>query len=385
MTVTAVLGAFWGDEGKGKVAAALSVGASICARFQGGPNAAHTVYVDGRELVFRMVPAGIVSAEYGVIGNGAVVNPALLVDEVETLGRYVPDLRDRLRISTAAHVILPEHLERDGGALSQTIGTTKMGVGPTYADKIARNGVRVGDLLDGRVDPPDERSARAAERFRAVLGPCCVDTGELLREALDGGARVVAEGAQGALLDVDHGDYPFVTSSNTTIGAVFTGLGIGVRDLDRVLVVASAYMTKVGGGAFPTRIDGVEAEFLRSRGEEVDGATGLLRDCGWLDLALLRRAVAVNRADGIVLTKLDVVGGLPEIALVDSSLSPGEEEIWLSGWDEELSGAASLDDLPEAARDYVAAVEARVGAPLVGLSVGRELSEYFSVGSPALR
>jgi adenylosuccinate synthase len=385
MSLTAVLGAFWGDEGKGKVAAALSVGASICARFQGGPNAAHTVHVDGRKLVFRMVPAGIVAAEYGVIGNGAVLDPELLVNEVDALGELVPGVRDRLRISTAAHVILPEHRERDRGALSQSIGTTKMGVGPAYADKIARHGVRVADLVDPRFEPPDERSAHAAERFRALLGPCCVDTGELLREALDDGAEVVAEGAQGALLDIDHGDYPFVTSSNTTVGAVLSGLGVGVRDVGRVVVVASAYMTKVGGGAFPTRIDGVEAEFLRSRGEEVDGATGLLRDCGWLDLARLRWAAAVNRADGIVLTKLDVVGGLPEIALVDSSLPPEEREIRLSGWDDELSGTQSLEDLPSGARAYVETVEACVGVPVVGLSVGQELDEYFAVGSAALR
>jgi adenylosuccinate synthase len=378
MPITAILGSQWGDEGKGKVAAHFSRTADIGARFQGGPNAGHTLYVNGKKTVFRMVPCGILFAPRAVIGNGVVINPRILIDEVEILKAFIPDILDRLSISDAAHIILSTHIERDNRSLAQSIGTTKMGVGPTYTDKIARSGIRVFDILRpslwGNLPAND---LPVAQRFADMFAPCCRNTSVLMRECLDHGLTAIAEGAQGALLDIDHGDYPFVTSSNTTIGAVLTGLGVGPRDIGAVYIVASAYMTKVGGGLLPTKISGTIAEYLQTRGDEIDGATNLLRDCGWLDLRALRRAARINQPDGLILTKLDVMSGLQEVRLVS-----GEEdqprELSLAGWCVDLPAMRKWEDLPKEIRNYISCIEEEVHVPVVALSTGPETENFLA-------
>lgn len=320
MPITAILGAHWGDEGKGKVAAALSRRAVACTRFQGGPNAGHTVYCDHstEPMVLRMVPAGITTGAYGVIGGGCTVNIRMLLDEVAALEARLGDVRHRLLISNRAHIITPKHLkdDRDG---AQHIGTTRMGVGPAYADRAARRGYRVGDVMAGRIGDDAGLEPGQLEEFRDTLGRSCGDDSAFLRHVLDRGGRVIAEGAQGMRLDVDHGDYPYVTSSNTTVGAVLTGLGVGPRDIDEVLLVTPPYVTKVGGGTLPNRVKAATEAELRRRGAEVDGVTGAVRDIGWLDLSWLRHAVMVNQATGLLLTKVDCAAGFAELCLIDAS------------------------------------------------------------------
>ena len=381
MPITAILGAQWGDEGKGKIVSRFSGSSHICARFQGGPNADHGVYLYDNKIVFRMVPSGIVSTPRAIIGNGVVINPKMLLEEVEGLAHYIPDVLARLSISLNAHIIFPSHIERDLGSVSRTIGTTGMGIGPAYQDKIARVGMRVSDLLS-----PDHRKRlqvedrHIAEDFAEVLGPCCTDTVALLHMALNKRQSVVAEGAQGALLDIDHGDYPYVTSSNTTVGAVLTGLGVGVKDISAVYIVASAFMTKVGNGPFPTRISGTVAEFLQKKEKDINGTANKLQAYGWLDVSLLKRAASINGADGIILTKLDIMSGLSEIFLMmDTSTTNGYQKIGLSGWQADLASIQSYKDLPIDVRDYVKHVEAQTGTPVIGISVGPHTDQYIEV------
>jgi adenylosuccinate synthase len=379
MPITAIIGAQWGDEGKGKIVSYFSGSSHICARFQGGPNADHTVYLHDKKFVFRMIPSGIVSASRAVIGNGVVINPKMLLEEVDKLAYYIPDILTRLSISHNAHVIFPSHIERDSGSVSRAIGTTGMGIGPAYQDKIARIGTRVSDFLSpDHIKQLQAEDRYTAENFAEVLGPCCTNTVALLRTALNEGQSIVAEGAQGTLLDVDHGDYPYVTSSNTTVGGVLTGLGVGVKDISAVYVVASAFMTKVGNGPFPTRISGEVAESLQKREKEMDNTRNKLQDYGWLDVSLLKRAASINAADGIILTKLDIMSGLSEIFLMaDAATMDGHQKESFPGWQADLASIQHYEDLPAEAKAYVEYIEAQTGTPVIGLSVGPQTYQYI--------
>jgi adenylosuccinate synthase len=379
VAITAMLGGQWGDEGKGKVALRLSQSFDISARFQGGPNAGHSAYVNGTKINFRVVPVGMAAAAIGVIGNGCVINPALLLDEVEALATVIPDILERLKISLRAHLILTSHLQRDRGDLARKIGTTGNGIGPTYEDKYKRAGLRVGDALEPsireRLNPADQE---VMERFVEVFGPCCTDTSQFLRQALDRGQKVLAEGAQGVLLDIDHGDYPFVTSSNTSVGGVLTGLGVGPKDVDSVLLVVAAYLNKTGSGAFPSRLSGPVADYLRQRGSEVGSATQGAPDYGWLDLTLLKQAATMNQADGLIVTKLDILTGLSEPKMVFSDGQAVVEEIGLPGWIEDVSAVQTFADLPAEAQAYIHRIEAESGVPVIGISVGPYNHQYIS-------
>jgi adenylosuccinate synthase len=370
MSVLAVLGAHWGDEGKGKVTAALSRGAEACARFQGGPNAGHTIHLTGGgSFVLRMVPSGVLTGARGVIGGGCVINPRMLLDEVAKLRAHDPGVVDRLLISERAHVITSAHREQDRAGSG--VGSTRMGVGPTYGDKIARRGIRIRDLITRPGELPAELASLATE-FADELGGLCGDDTTYLRSVLDAGGTVVAEGAQGARLDVDHGDYPYVTSSNTTVGAVLTGLGLGPRDISAVLLVTPAYVTKVGGGSLPSQVDDALNAELQRRGAEIDGATNLLRDIGWLDVGWLRTACRLNQADGLIVTKVDVLAGLPSVGLYDSDATPAVEQ--LPGW--HVNEVSARDESANLGA-FLRRIESAVGCAVVAVSDGPGLDDWW--------
>ena len=407
----AVLGAQWGDEGKGKIVDLLTPNFSIVARYQGGHNAGHTVYANGRKFVLRLLPSGILHQGVTcIIGNGVVIDPQALfaeIDEIEAAG--IP-VGDRLVISDKAHLILPYHRELD--LLSEArrgerkIGTTSRGIGPAYEDKIARRGVRVGDLanpdslaeairhnvdarnrlikestMDWKQVHDDLR--RSWERMRRWVA----DVSVVLDKARREGKSIMFEGAQGTLLDIDHGTYPYVTSSNATIGGVCTGLGVGPRAIDGVLGVAKAYTTRVGEGPLPTELTGELGNRLRESGQEFGAVTGRPRRCGWYDAVAVRYAVRVNGLDALALTKLDVLDGLPELqvctgyrlrgAVIEDM--PGDlaqfsacEPIYetIGGWSQPTAGVRKYKDLPAEARAYIARIEEITGVPAAVLSTG---------------
>jgi adenylosuccinate synthase len=407
----AVLGAQWGDEGKGKIVDLLTPNFLIVARYQGGHNAGHTVYANGRKFVLRLLPSGILHEGITcVIGNGVVVDPQALFTEIDELAAAGIEIGDRLLISDKAHVILPYHKDLD--LLSEArrgeraIGTTKRGIGPAYEDKVARRGIRVGDLADpvsladavghnvdarNKLIPEStmdadqvlEELARAWKR----MGPWVTDVSLFLARARQAGRSIMFEGAQGTLLDIDHGTYPYVTSSNATIGGVCTGLGIGPRAIDKVLGVAKAYTTRVGEGPLPTELIGEIGNRLRETGQEFGAVTGRPRRCGWYDAVAVRYAVRVNGLDGLALTKLDVLDGLPEIQVCTayrchgSTLTelPGDlaqlaacEAVYetLPGWTNPTKNVRRFDDLPREARAYIARLEEVTGVPAAIVSTG---------------
>ncbi len=407
----AVLGAQWGDEGKGKIVDLLTPHFSIVARYQGGHNAGHTVYAGGRKFVLRLLPSGILhDAISCVIGNGVVVDPQALFAEIDEITAAGVVVGDRLLISDKAHLILPYHRELD--LLSEArrgerkIGTTSRGIGPAYEDKIARRGVRVGDLAN----PDSLREAvehNVAARNR-IIGDSAMDAGQVLADlrrawermspwvtdvslfldrARRAGRSILFEGAQGTLLDIDHGTYPYVTSSNATIGGVCTGLGIGPRAIDGVIGAAKAYTTRVGEGPLPTELTGEMGTRLRESGQEFGAVTGRPRRCGWYDAVAVRYAVRVNGLDALALTKLDVLDGLPELQVCTSyrcrgaSLTemPGDlaqfsacEPVYetLPGWTAPTKGARDYTDLPREAQRYVARLEEVTGVPAAIISTG---------------
>src|SRR5579871_4488942 len=335
-----VLGAQWGDEGKGKIVDLLTSKFSVVARYQGGHNAGHTVHTGDRKFVLHLLPSGILHAGITcVIGNGLVVDPVALFKELDGIEAMGIDIAGRLLVSDKAHLILPYHREiellAEARRGERKIGTTSRGIGPAYEDKIARRGIRVGDLADQSSDGPLVSAIRenVAARNRLVEGPTMrwedvladlrrlwprleplvADTSIYLHRAMQAGRRILFEGAQGTLLDIDHGTYPFVTSSNATAGGVATGLGIGPRTIGTVLGVAKAYTTRVGGGPLPTELLGEMGERLRETGQEYGASTGRPRRCGWFDAVAVRYAVRVNGIDALALTKLDVLDGLPEL------------------------------------------------------------------------
>jgi adenylosuccinate synthase len=407
----AVLGAQWGDEGKGKIVDLLTPNFLIVARYQGGHNAGHTVYANGRKFVLRLLPSGILHDGITcVIGNGVVVDPQALFAEIDELAAAGIEIGDRLLISDKAHVILPYHKDLD--LLSEArrgeraIGTTKRGIGPAYEDKVARRGIRVGDLANAaslaeavrhNVDARNKlipESTMDADQVLAELaaawkrmGPWVTDVSLFLARARQAGRSIMFEGAQGTLLDIDHGTYPYVTSSNATIGGVCTGLGIGPRTIDKVLGVAKAYTTRVGEGPLPTELTGEIGNRLRETGQEFGAVTGRPRRCGWYDAVAVRYAVRVNGLDGLALTKLDVLDGLPEIQVCTayrchgSTLTelPGDlpqlaacEPVYetLPGWTSPTRHVGRFDDLPREARAYVARLEEVTGVPAAIVSTG---------------
>jgi adenylosuccinate synthase len=409
----AVLGAQWGDEGKGKIVDLLTRHFSIVARYQGGHNAGHTVYVNGAKFILRLVPSGILHPGITcVIGNGVVVDPQALFAEMDELSRHGIDPGGRIVVSDKAHLILPYH--RDLDLLSEArrgerrIGTTSRGIGPAYEDKIARRGIRVGDLADPKgleqnvrdnvtarnrlvqdstMDwkPVYDELLRHAERMRPMMR----DVSMLLDEAMRAGASILFEGAQGTLLDIDHGTYPYVTSSNASIGGVCTGLGIPPRAIGRVLGVVKAYTTRVGEGPFPTELSGDMGNRLRESGSEYGAVTGRPRRCGWYDAVAVRYTARINGLDGLALTKLDVLDGLDRIDVCTAYRFAGRtltefpsdvrqleqcEPIYESmpGWRAPTRGARRFRDLPQAARNYIAMLEEVSGVPVAIVSTGSE-------------
>jgi adenylosuccinate synthase len=407
----AVLGAQWGDEGKGKIVDLLTPHFSIVARYQGGHNAGHTVYANGRKFVLRLLPSGILHDGITcVIGNGVVVDPQALFAEIDEIGAAGVTIGDRLLISDKAHLILPYHRELD--LLSEArrgerkIGTTSRGIGPAYEDKIARRGVRIGDLAN-RESLADAVRHNVEARNR-IIGDSTMDAGQVLDElqrawqrmspwvtdvslflsrAREAGRAIMFEGAQGTLLDIDHGTYPYVTSSNATIGGVCTGLGVGPRAIDGVIGAAKAYTTRVGEGPLPTELTGAMGDRLRESGKEFGAVTGRPRRCGWYDAVAVRYAVRVNGLDALALTKLDVLDGLPELQICTSyrcrgaSLTemPGDlaqfsacEPVYetLPGWSQPTAGARRYEDLPREAQQYVARLEEVTGVPAAIVSTG---------------
>ena len=422
----AVLGAQWGDEGKGKIVDLLAPAFSIVARSQGGHNAGHTVLVNGEQYILHLIPSGILHAGVTcVIGNGVVVDPAALFAEIDHLQTQGIDTTGRLFISDRAHVILPYHRDLEAASEarlgSQRIGTTSRGIGPSYEDKAGRRGVRVSDLADSadgsrlaeliqaNVDGRNRTvgdTAMAWEDVRDVvaaawerLAPLVTDTSLLLHEAMDAGRSILFEGAQGAMLDIDHGTFPYVTSSNATIGGVCTGLGIGPRAIDGVLGIAKAYTTRVGAGPLPTELEGALGDRLRESGREYGASTGRPRRCGWFDAVCVRYAARVNGIEALALTKLDVLDQLDELQ-VCTAYRCGEEMLTLPpadvarlascvpvyetvpGWvgTGTTAGVRRETDLPPAARQYLARLEELSGVPIAIISTGSDRGDTIVRG-----
>jgi adenylosuccinate synthase len=425
MSVVVIVGAQGGDEGKGKVVDLYTEHADVVARFGGGANAGHTLVVDGQKLVTHLLPSGVLHpGKKCVLGAGMVVEPRVLLEEIEGCKQrgLLADDRDLL-LSDRAHVILRYH--RDVDALRESragaIGTTKRGIGPAYEAKMARRGVRVADLLrEDRVRPlleqnlaevnpyverlggkPYELDALVTEALELgeKLSRYVADTSRFTYDAIRRGESVLCEGAQGALLDVDHGTYPFVTSSSTLAGGACTGLGIGPTEIDAVVGISKAYATRVGAGPFPTELHGEEGDKLREAGGEYGATTGRPRRCGWLDLPALRLAVRLNGMNGIALTKLDVLKAMPKVKMcvaykldgrtldelpLDAADLARVEPVYetFEGLSADLSGARDLDVLPPAARRYLARISDLAGVPLYLVSVGPGRAETMVLKNP---
>lgn len=422
-----VLGTQWGDEGKGKIVDLLTENARAVVRFQGGHNAGHTLVIDGEKTVLHLIPSGILrDGVECMIGNGVVLAPDALLDEIRMLeAREVP-ARDRLRISEACPLILPYHVmldrAREVARGKAAIGTTGRGIGPAYEDKVSRRGLRVGDLLHrerfaaqlGEV--LDYHNFALKQYFKAPtadfqevldgalsmaddLEPLIADIPQRLHELRAEGASILFEGAQGTLLDIDHGTYPFVTSSNTTAGGACTGSGVGPHDLDYVLGITKAYTTRVGAGPFPTELFDEMGEHLATRGHEFGATTGRPRRCGWFDVVALRRAIRINGVTGLCVTKLDVLDGLETIRLcvgyrcngVEHQVPPvGADSLEtceaiyteVPGWQESTVGARRMEDLPANARAYIEKIEEVLDIPVDMVSTGPERSENIIVRNP---
>ena len=421
-----IVGAQWGDEGKGKVTDLLAETADVVIRFQGGNNAGHTIVRGDEVYKFHLVPSGILyPGKLCLIGNGVVVDPKVITSELEDLRHRGIDAAG-LRISANAHLIMPYHLLLDHAGETRLgklqIGTTRRGIGPCYADKAARLGIRMQDLLDEKIlkqkinaamepkrlslrpyakDPSLDLHAMT-EEYRTLghrLEPYIADTAHMVWDALDAGQLVIFEGAQGTLLDIDHGTYPFVTSSNPIAGAACVGAGVGPRAIDEVWGVAKAYTTRVGSGPFPSELESELADRIREAGGEFGTTTGRPRRIGWLDLVALRYAIRLNGLSGLVITKLDALTGIDPLAVATRYLGPDgvsfdefpyhqsivhkatAEVVELPGWQEPLSGARSLGDLPVKARDYLDFIGERLGVPIVLVGVGPGREEVIRTGA----
>lgn len=429
MACLVVIGTQWGDEGKGKVVDLLAEGAQAIARFQGGNNAGHTLVVDGEKFIFHLIPSGVLHEDKTCfIGNGVVVDPEVLLSEIERLeARGVKVGPDKLRISERAQVIMPYHqaldLARETAKGKEAIGTTGRGIGPCYEDKVSRVGVRIIDLLE-----PDTLTAKVEENCAAKnyvltgylnsaglpaepiieqyleygkrLAPFICDVAVELDDVLTSGGNVLMEGAQGTHLDIDHGTYPFVTSSNPVAGSACTGAGVGVTRLNQVWGVVKAYTTRVGGGPFLTELTDATGEWLQKKGDEYGATTGRPRRCGWMDGVVVRHSVRLSGITGLCVTKLDVLTGLDsikfcvgyrtgegeEIQRVPASLkqlgacTPIYEE--LPGWSEDITGCRTWDELPANCRAYLERLAEFVGAPLAIVSVGPGREQTIALKDP---
>lgn len=426
MAVTVVIGAQWGDEGKGKVVDLLSQGVDIVARYQGGANAGHTIAWGDQEIVLHLIPSGIFHEGVTcVIGNGVVIDPVALMEEIRTIEELGYPVEGRLKISHNAHLIMPYHKRLDAAKEryrdAEAIGTTGRGIGPAYVDKFARTGIRVVDLLNRDALRTKLRSAIEEKNqiltqvygdegldvdaiveeyvdFDRRIDPFVTDTSDFLTQAHADGKSILAEGAQGSLLDVDHGTYPYVTSSHPTAGGVCTGLGVPPTAIERVIGIVKAYSTRVGNGPFPTELLGEEGEALREAGNEYGATTGRPRRCGWLDLVALRYTARINGFTELAVTKLDILSGLPELK-VCTAYRIGEKVVsrfptdldtlekvepvyeTLSGFEGELSECSSPEELPSEARDYLAFMADRIGVPVGIVSTGPRREETIVVAS----
>jgi adenylosuccinate synthase len=416
-----VVGAQWGDEGKGKLVDVLAERADLVVRYQGGANAGHTVVIGDSHFILRQIPSGILHGGVTcIVGNGVVLEPETFFGELDELARRGIDTTGRIFVSDRAHLVLPLHKLLDAASeKSQKIGTTGRGIGPAYEDKYGRRGIRVVDLrrldcarallvervqranrlleLMGSTDRASlEAHTEMLERLAPRVLPLAADTGLLVHRALGGGKRVLLEGAQGALLDVDHGTYPYVTSSNTTAGGAAVGAGIGPTAIDGVLGVVKAYTTRVGNGPLPTEAESPFGERLREMGGEFGSVTGRPRRCGWFDATVVRYAVRVNGLTGLAVTKLDVLDSFSEIPvgtayrLDDTSCEEMPTEVDAlgrvkpiyevhEGWRQPTGGARKLADLPSAARAYLDRLEALSGAPVRYVSVGTRRDQIIEV------
>ncbi len=417
-----IVGAQWGDEGKGKVVDLLAEQADAVIRFQGGNNAGHTIVREGQTYKFHLIPSGILyPGKQCVVGNGVVVDPRVLNEEIEGLRRRGIDLSG-LRISANSHLIMPYHLLLDHAGEAKLgkreIGTTKRGIGPAYADKAARLGIRMQDVLDEKILKQKITAAlepkrqllreftkdprldlhQMTEDYRAYgdrLAPYIADTPPIAWKALDEGRLVVFEGAQGTLLDIDHGTYPFVTSSNPVAGAACVGAGVGPKAIDDVWGISKAYCTRVGAGPFPTELHDEVGDRIRDAGGEYGTTTGRARRCGWLDLVALRYAVRVNGLTGLVLTKLDVLTGIDPLPVATRYTGPEGasfdefpyhqsvlhrargELVELPGWHEDVTAARTIEELPANARSYIDFIEEDLGIPVVMVGVGPARDEMI--------
>ena len=419
MPATVVVGTQWGDEGKGKLTDLLAKEMSVVVRYQGGHNAGHTIVVDGESFALQLIPSGVLYPHISpVIGNGVVVDPAVLLREVDTLTAKGVDC-SKLRVSGNAHLIMPYHQEMDRVTErylgKNKLGTTKRGIGPAYADKAARVGLRVQDLLDAKIFrqkldvvlkeknsilakvynrlkiSADEIARDYLDEYAPRIEPMITDCVSFVHEALERGENILLEGAQATFLDLDHGTYPFVTSSNPTAGGACVGAGVGPRHISRVIGIAKAYSTRVGAGPFPTELFDEQGDALVERGHEYGTNTGRRRRPGWFDAVMMRQAVRLNSLSEIALTKLDVLDTFDTVKVcvayecdgerfthppyhqsVLHKVTPVYEE--LPGWNTDLTNATSLKELPGAARDYVAFLAEQSGVPVrfVGVGPGRE-------------
>jgi len=422
-----ILGTQWGDEGKGKIVDLLTDQASAVVRFQGGHNAGHTLVIDGEKTVLHLIPSGVLHEHIQcLIGNGVVLSPDALLKEIAELEAKGVPVRDRLRISPACPLILPYHVALDQAREAKRgnakIGTTGRGIGPAYEDKAARRGLRLGDLQDKQrfasklkdvmeyhnfmlqnyylVEPVSyDRVLQDTLAMAEQILPMVADVSATLHQCRENNLSIMFEGAQGSLLDIDHGTYPYVTSSNTTAGGTATGSGFGPLYLDYVLGITKAYTTRVGSGPFPTELFDEVGAHLAKKGHEFGATTGRPRRCGWFDAVALRNAVNINSISGICLTKLDVLDGLETIKIcvgytckdgkpvpnpVDSedyeALVPVYRDV--PGWSESTLGAKTLEELPQAARDYIETIEQAVGAPVDIISTGPDRLETIVLRHP---
>lgn len=388
-----VVGAQWGDEGKGKIVDFLSESADYIVRYQGGNNAGHTVIVGPETFKLHLVPSGICRGKQSVLGNGVVINPVALAQEIKQLEARGIEVQGKLWLSSRAHLILAEHIQRDMAqeeARSTKVGTTGKGIGPAYTDKITRKGIRLGEWTYSETLSSEEHEALQ------FLQPLIADTTQLLHEALENGKKILLEGAQGTFLDIDHGTYPFVTSSNCSSGGACTGTGLPPTAITAVNGILKAYTTRVGNGPFPTELLDETGEFLQQKGHEFGTTTGRKRRCGWLDLVMANYARRINGIDRWSITKLDVLSGLEEIKVctgyryqgellkgypADVRTLEGAEPVYEThpGWQESLDNCRSLNDLPEAARNYLKMIEDKTQTPIALVSWGPERTQTLIV------
>lgn len=422
-----VIGMQWGDEGKGKIVDLLTDQARAVVRFQGGHNAGHTLVIDGRKTVLHLIPSGILHDRVKcLIGNGVVVSPEALLKEITQLEASGIPVRERLVISESCPLILPCHIAldqaREGARGENAIGTTGRGIGPCYEDKVARRGIRFGELLDAelfakrlqevleyhnftlvnyfKADPVDyqqtlDQALQQADALRDLVG----DVPALLHELRAKGEPVMFEGAQGALLDIDHGTYPFVTSSTTTAGGAASGSGVGPRDLEYILGIVKAYTTRVGAGPFPTELEDKIGRHMGERGHEFGATTGRKRRCGWLDLVALKRSFKLNSVSGVCITKLDVLDGLDTLKIAVAYRFNGKQVttppagadsfeacepvyIEMPGWQESTHGLKTYEELPTAAIDYLNKIEDLTGIPIDIISTGADRAETIVLRHP---